>query len=87
MKKIILPLLLIFPGFETVNALTPVEIVNIHSIKPYAKAKQQWVRVFKKERKLKKYGLNKYSKQEKLDLLKYLIKNAADADNPNIPGL
>jgi len=69
------------------NALTPEEIVELHDMKPYAKAKKQWKRVFKKEKKLKKLGLNEYSEKEKSDLLNYLIKNAADSDNPTVPGI
>lgn len=69
------------------NALTPGEIVELHDIKPYAKAKRQWKRIFKKEKRMKKLGLTEYSKKEKTDLLNYLIKNAADSDNPTVPGL
>jgi len=69
------------------NALTPAEIVELHDMKPYAKAKRQWKRIFKKDKKMKKLGLNEYSEKEKKDLLSYLIKNAADSDNPTVPGL
>ena len=89
MKKYLLFSALIFSGFSmsSLNAISPEEIVEIHELKPYAKAKRQWQRIFKKTKKLQKLGLNEYSVEDKKILLEYLINNAADSDNPTVPGL
>lgn len=52
-----------------------------------SKAMKQWEKVFKKERKMKKYGIDKLSDAEKAELKKYLVEHAADSDHPEAAGM
>ncbi len=51
------------------------------------KATTQWERVFTDNIRQAKYGINELSDIEKMRLKEYLIKHAADSDQPIIPGL
>jgi len=51
-----------------------------------SKAIVQWERVFKSERKMKRYKIDKLTSQQQ-DLLKeYLINHAIDSDQPTVAG-
>lgn len=52
-----------------------------------SKAIKQWEKVFKKERKMIKLGIDKLSDADKVALKKYLIDHAADSDHPEAAGL
>ena len=52
-----------------------------------SKASAQWKRVFKKKRKMKKYGIDKLKDDEKLALKDYLMNHAADSDTPEAAGI
>lgn len=54
---------------------------------PGKKAIIQWERVFKSERKMKKYGIDKLSKDQQVGLEKYLLAHAADSDHPTVAGM
>jgi hypothetical protein len=58
---------------------------TLHLI-PGKKAIIQWERVFKSERKMKKYGIDKLSEEERVALKKYLLDHAADSDHPTVAG-
>lgn len=47
----------------------------------------QWKRIFSSKRHLKRYKLDKLPIYERLQLKTYLIKHAADSEQPIIPGL
>ena len=51
-----------------------------------AKISKQWIRIFKSERSLKRYGIVGLSQNDKDELLNYLIDHAADSDYPLVPG-
>ncbi len=51
------------------------------------KAIIQWERVFSSQRRMKKYKINTLTTIEIDNLKKYLIKHAADSDQPVVPGL
>ena len=51
------------------------------------KAIIQWERVFKSKRKMKKYGIDKLSKTQQIELKKYLLDHAADSDHPTVAGM
>ena len=57
------------------------------NLKAGSKAMKQWERVFKKARKMKRYGIDKLSNDEKEALKVYLVKHAADADAPEAAGI
>ena len=52
-----------------------------------AKAIRQWKRIFKKPKKMKRYGIDKLSPQEREALKEYLLNHAADSDHPEAAGL
>jgi len=52
-----------------------------------SKAMLQWKRVFKKKRKMKRYGIDKLSDEEKAALKEYLISHAADSDLSEAAGM
>ena len=82
-------LLLFFTLF--VSALTlyasPQEIARKLHLIAGKKAIIQWERVFKSNRKMKKYGIDKLSKAEKESLKNYLLDHAADSDHPTVAGM
>lgn len=51
------------------------------------KAVSQWERVFSSERRQVDYGISNLDNGEKNRLKEYLIKHAADSDQPIVPGL
>ena len=52
-----------------------------------SKASKQWERIFKKKRKMKKYGIDKLSDADKKALKIYLMNHSADSDNPEAAGI
>lgn len=63
------------------------DLAKKYNLSANQKAMKQWERVFKKERKMKKLRINKLSDEEKSVLKEYLIKHAADSDQPAAAGL
>lgn len=51
------------------------------------KASIQWERVFSSQRRLAKYKLDQLSQTTRDSLKTYLIKHAADSEQPIVPGL
>jgi len=51
-----------------------------------SKAIIQWERVFRSDRKMKRYKINILSEKEKETLKKYLIDHAIDSDHPTVAG-
>jgi len=51
------------------------------------KAIIQWERIFKSERKMKKYGIDKLTPTEREALKQYLLDHAADSDHPTVAGM
>jgi len=56
-------------------------------IYPGSKAIIQWNRIFSSKRHLKRYKLENLTVEQKKDLKRYLIKHAADSQQPIVPGL
>ncbi len=52
-----------------------------------SKASTQWNRVFKKAKKMKKYGIDKLNDADKALLKTYLMNHAADSDAPEAAGM
>jgi len=59
--------------------------ISLH-LNPSSKAIRQWERIFKKPRKMKKYGIDKLSAEDRKKLENYLINHAADSDQPETAG-
>ena len=51
------------------------------------KATVQWERIFSSQRRMQKYNIDKLSNELKNKLQIYLIKHAADSNQPIVPGL
>ena len=85
MKKIIALLTIVF---ITVSfAASGKELATQLALSASSKAGKQWARVFKKTRKMKKYGIDKLSDADKEILKKYLMEHAADSDAPEAAGI
>lgn len=56
------------------------------SLSPASKAIIQWERVFKSERKMKRYKINRLSSRDQERLEEYLINHAIDSDMPTVAG-
>ena len=66
----------------------PIEKICIDlGLVPAAKAIVQWERVFSSERRMKRYQIDKLPKVEQKKLKVYLVKHAADSNQPMVPGL
>ncbi len=52
-----------------------------------SKASKQWARVFKKTKKMAKYGIDKLSAADQAALKEYLMNHAADSDSPEAAGM
>ena len=85
MKKLIVIIVLLF----TVSAFSAdgKSIAKELGLSASSKASTQWVRVFKKARKMKKYGIDKLNDADKAVLKTYLINHAADSDAPEVAGI
>ena len=80
-------LMLVFSLFASLSFANGKGIaVKLH-LDASSKAIKQWERVFKKEHKMKKLGIDKLSTDEKAELKKYLLDHAADSDHPEAAGL
>jgi hypothetical protein len=67
-------------------ALSPKELAKKLSLSPASKAMRQWERIFKSDRKMKRYGIDGLSDEDKKMLKKYLIEHSADSDAPELAG-
>ncbi len=85
MKKFIAIIALLF----TVSAFSAdgKSIAKELGLSASSKASSQWLRVFKKVRKMKKYGIDKLSDADKEMLKTYLVDHAADSDAPEVAGI
>jgi hypothetical protein len=70
----------------SLQASTPQELVNQLSLSPAKKAILQWERVFKSERKMKRYKIDTLTKEDQIKLKRYLLDHAADSDQPKVAG-
>ncbi len=86
MKPITIMVFLLF-SFISLYAKTGGELAKDLGIAAGSKAIKQWERVFEKERKLAKLGIDKLSAEDQAKLKKYLISHAADSDSPAAAGL
>lgn len=86
MKKIfIFSLLSIFSLLAL--AIDGEALAKQYNLSANKKAMKQWERVFKKKRKMKRLGIYDLSDEEKRVLKEYLIRYAADSDQPAAAGL
>jgi len=84
-KKIIL--LLLLSTFANANNIKSIELAKSLNLSAGSKAIVQWERVFKSERKMKRYKIDTLTLQQKNALKEYLIEHAIDSDKPTIAGI
>ena len=84
--KIKILVLSLFIFLSHLFAVTPEEIVAKLSLNPATKVIMQWERVFKSERKMKRYKIDSLTDEEKKILKEYLLSHAADSDKPKFAG-
>lgn len=63
------------------------ELASEFEISASSRVSSQWENIFSYERKMKRYGVNKLSEDEKKRLKEYLIRHAADSDHPEAAGI
>ena len=85
LKYLLILLLSMLPTL--LNADDIAKMAKELNLYPGTKASIQWERVFSSERRLKKYAIFNLSESQKIALKTYLIKYAADSDQPIVPGL
>jgi len=85
MKKLIVVFMLFFSMNSFAN--DGKSLAKELSLSASSKASIQWKRIFKKARKMKRYGINKLSDSDKATLQTYLINHAADSDTPEAAGI
>ncbi len=85
MKKLVVIITLLFT--VSMFAASGKAIASKLGLSASSKASTQWKRVFKKAKKMKKYGIDKLSDGDKSLLKDYLINNAADSDTPEAAGI
>ena len=85
MKKLIVLITLFFT--VTAFASNGKDIANKLGISASSKASSQWSRIFKKTKKMKKYGIDVLSDADKSVLKTYLVDHAADSDSPEAAGM
>ena len=86
MKKLVVSLIVLLLSVN-LFASTGKELAKDLGLSASSKASTQWKRVFKKKRKMKKYGIDKLSSADKEALKEYLINHAADSDTPEAAGI
>ena len=63
------------------------KLANSYGLYGGEKASIQWERIFSSQRHLKRYKLDKLDKKTLEALRNYLVKHAADSEQPIVPGL
>ena len=85
MKKYIILTLLFFTSLYSHN-ISPKLLAKKLDLNPASKAIKQWERVFKSQRKMKRYGIDKLNQKERKVLEIYLENHAADSETPEFAG-
>ncbi|WP_455756741.1 hypothetical protein [Sulfurimonas sp.] len=87
MKKRFIFFIFLSSIFTSLDASEISDLAFKYNLYPGNKATIQWERIFSSQRRLKKYKLNTLTLDTQLKLKLYLIKHAADSEQPIVPGL
>ena len=85
--KFIIFFITLFLLFTNIQASDIVLLAKKLKLYAGTKATIQWERVFSSKRHLKRYRLDDLDDKTRKKLKIYLIKHAADSDQPIVPGL
>ena len=86
MKSLKIKLLLLILLSVSIYAEDVEILVKKLNLSPASKASIQWERVFKSERKMKRYKIDTLSMVNRARLEEYLISHAIDSDMPTVAG-
>ena len=86
MKRVIF-LSIFFSSLFNIWAADGKTLANKYGLSASSKVSVQWIRIFKKDKKMKKLGIEKLIQKEKEILRGYLIDHAADSDTPEAAGM
>jgi ribosome biogenesis GTPase A len=87
LKIVFILMYLLLPIYTYASDASDLKLVKKLNLIPGKKAIIQWERIFKSKRKMKKYGIDILTEDDKQKLKKYLISHAADSDQPTIAGM
>lgn len=87
MRKSLFVLLSVLLFSTVLFAKTGAELAKEFKLNPSSKAIVQWERVFENPKRLERMGVDKLSPEDQKTLKEYLIKYAADSDQPAAAGL
>ncbi len=73
--------------FSTLYAKDIATVASELDLYAGTKATIQWERIFSSKRRMQKYHINTLSQELQNRLKMYLIKHAADSEQPIVPGL
>jgi len=77
-------LLILISSLQAKGISTLADELNLHA---GSKATVQWDRIFSSPRHLKRYKIDHLSIETRVELKAYLIRHAADSEQPIVPGL
>lgn len=86
-RGIVTVLLLVLIASVALGAKSGAELAKELKLNPSSKAIIQWERMFDNPKQLERIGADKLSGDEQKSLKEYLIKYAADSDQPAAAGL
>jgi len=87
MKQFFLIPFSLFMLFSSLQAKDITLLAKELNLQAGTKATVQWERIFSSQRHIKKYKLEHLSLHTRTELKSYLIKHAADSEQPIVPGL
>lgn len=87
MKRLFVPFFMYCIVSSSLNGDEITELALKLNLHAGTKATVQWERIFSSQRHLKKYKLTDIPEETRYKLKEYLIKHAADSEQPIVPGL
>lgn len=87
MKQFLLIFFSLFVLSSSLNAESVTLLARNLDLQAGTKATVQWERIFSSQRHLKRYKLADLPLHTRTQLKSYLIKHAADSEQPIVPGL
>ena len=85
--KTIITLIATFILISNLSASDMENLAKELNLYPGTKATVQWKRIFTSPRHMKRYHIDSLSQTHRVLLMQYLIRHAADSDQPIVPGL
>jgi hypothetical protein len=87
MKSLFIVIVFAFFAATTIHADDISKLAQELNLQAGTKASVQWKRIFSSPRHMKKYKIDSLPDRVRNELQGYLVKHAADSDQPIVPGL